>query len=150
MGIVYTDLRLGNFAKPELEEIKVNAVADTGAIELVIPEHLAIQLQLTELNPRELRLADGTRKLVRYAAPVKVQMMGRDCVTSAIVMGDTVLLGAVPMELMDLVVDPRTQRVIPNPENPNVPGFVVYRASRANASSAAATSDFATSPRTTA
>ena len=139
MGIVYADLRLGNFAKPELEEITVSAVADTGAIELVIPEHVAIQLQLAELDPRELRLADGTRKVVRYAAPVKVQMMGRDCVTGAIVMGDQVLLGAVPMELMDLVVDPRTRRVIPNPENPNIPGFVAYRATPANAPSAPAT-----------
>jgi clan AA aspartic protease len=150
MGIVYTDLRLSNFARPELEEITVTAVADTGSIELIIPEHVGIQLQLTELNPRELRLADGTRKLVRYAAPVKVQMMGRDCVTSAIIMGDQVRLGAVPMELMDLVVDPRTQRVIPNPENPNVPGFVAYRASLDAPASAAATSCRATSPRTMA
>jgi clan AA aspartic protease len=150
MGIVYADLRISNFARPDLEEITVDAVADTGAIELVIPEHLAIQLQLEELNPRELRLADGTRKVVRYAAPVKVQMMGRDCVTSAIVTGDVVLLGAVPMELMDLVVDPRTQRVMPNPENPNVPGLVVYRASRAAAVNALATSLSATSSRTTA
>jgi clan AA aspartic protease len=126
MGIVFTALRLANFARPDLEEITVDAVADTGAVELVVPEHVAIQLQLTELQPREIRLADGTRKLVRYAAPVKVQMMGRDCVTGAIVMGDTVLLGAVPMEQMDVIVDPRTRRVIPNPENPNVPGLVAY------------------------
>ena len=150
MGIVYTDLRLGNFAKPDLEEITVNAVADTGAIELVIPEHVAIQLQLSELKPRELRLADGTRKLVRCGAPVKIQLMGRDCVTGAIIMGDAVLLGAVPMELMDLVVDPRTGRVVPNPDNPNVPGFVAYRASRDSPASALATSSRLTSPRTTA
>ena len=131
MGIVFTELRLGNFARPDLEEITVDAVADTGAVELVIPEHVAIQLQLTELQPREIRLADGTRKLVRYAAPVKVEMMGRDCVTSAIIMGDTVLLGAVPMEQMDVIVDPRTRRVVPNPENPNVPGLVAYGAALA-------------------
>ena len=150
MGIVYTDLRLGNFAKPDLEEITVNAVADTGAIELVIPEHVAIRLQLSELKPRELRLADGTRKLVRYGAPVKIQLMGRDCVTGAIIMGDAVLLGAVPMELMDLVVDPRTRRVVPNPENPNVPGFVAYRVSRDSPVSARTTSSRGTSPRTSA
>lgn len=152
MGIVYADLRLSNIARPDLEEITVNAVADTGAIDLVIPEHVAIQLQLTELKPREIRLADGTRKVVRYAAPVKVQTMGRDCVTSAIVMGDAVLLGAVPMEQMDLVVDPRTRSVIPKPENPNVPGFIVYRASRASmqCESTFLTSASATSPRTTA
>ena len=128
MGIVFTELRLANFARPDLEEITVEAIADTGAVDLVIPEHVALQLQLIELQPREIRLADGIRKLVRYAAPVKIEMMGRDCVTGALIMGDTVLLGAVPMEQMDVVVDPRTRRVIPNPDNPNVPGMVAYRA----------------------
>jgi clan AA aspartic protease len=148
MGIVYTEIRLSNGAKPELEQISVTAVADKGAIDLVIPEHLAIQLQLSELTPRELRMADGGRRLVRYAGPIKIEMAGRDCFTSAAIMGDQVLLGAVPMEQMDLVVDPRIQRVVPNPENPNVPKFIAYRACRA--SSVATTSDFATSPRTMA
>ena len=51
-------------------------------------------------------------------------MHGRDCVTAAAVMGNQVLLAAIPMEAMDLVVDPRLQRVVPNPENPNIPGFL--------------------------
>jgi hypothetical protein len=38
------------------------------------------------------------------------------------VMGDTVLLGAIPMESMDVLIDPRRQILIPNPENPNIPG----------------------------
>ena len=47
------------------------------------------------------------------------------CVTGAIIMGDQVLRRAVPRALMDLVVGPRTRAVVPNPQNPNVPGFVV-------------------------
>lgn len=124
MGIVYADVRLSNMGKPELEEITANAIVDTGAIDLVIPEHIAIQLQLTDLKPRELHLADGTRKMVRYAGPIKVEMQGRDCVTGAAVMGDRVLLGAVPMEVMDVIVHPRTLQVVPNPESPNVPVFM--------------------------
>lgn len=149
MGIVYADLRLANGARPELEEITVSAVADTGADDLVIPEHMAIQLQLTELKPRELRMADGVRRMVRYAGPVKVEMAGRDCFTSAAIMGDQVLLGAAPMVQMDLVVDPRTRRVMPNPENPNVPGFIAYRVSCESSCSALATSSGSTL-RTTA
>jgi predicted RNase H-like HicB family nuclease len=84
-------------------------------------EHIAIQLQLTDLKPGELHLADGTRKIVRYAGPVKIEMQGRDCVTGAAVVGDQVLLGAVPMELMDVIVHPRTLQLVPNPESPNVP-----------------------------
>jgi clan AA aspartic protease len=124
MGIIYADLRLSNMGKPELEEVTANAIVDTGVVDLVVPEHIAIQLQLTDLKPRELHLADGTRKMVRYAGPVKIEMQGRDCVTGAAVTGDKVLLGAVPMELMDVVVHPRTLRVVPNPESPNVPVFL--------------------------
>jgi hypothetical protein len=90
------------------------------------------------------------RRIVRYVGPVKVEMAGRDCFTSAAIMGDQVLLGAVPMEQMDLVVDPRTRRVVPNPENRNIPGFIAYRASRVIRVSTSVTSACATSPRTTA
>ena len=124
MGIVYADIRLSNFSHPELEEISVNALVDTGALDLVIPEHLAIQLNLADLRPREVHLADGSRKLMRYAGPVKVEAMGRDCVTAAVVMGDQVLLGAIAMQAMDVIVHPRTERLVPNPDSPNVPSFL--------------------------
>ena len=128
MGTIYADLRVSNFGKPELEEITVNALVDTGALDLVIPEHLAIQLQLDDLQPREVILADGSRKLVRYAGPIKVDMMGRDCVTAALIMGDQVLLGAIPMQQMDVIVHPGAEQVVPNPESPNVPLFLAKTA----------------------
>ena len=124
MGIIYADLRVSNFGHPELEDITVNALVHTGALDLVIPEHLAIQLRLSDLKPREVHLADGSRKLVRYVGPIKVEMMGRDCVTAAVVMGDQVLLGAIPMQAMDMIVHPRTEQPVPNPESPNVPSFL--------------------------
>ena len=123
MGIIYADIRVSNFARPDLEEITVNALVDIGALDLVIPEHLAIQLRLNDLKPREAHLADGSRKLARYAGPIKVEIMGRDCVTAAVVMGDQVLLGAIPMQAMDVIVHPRSEQVVPNPESPNVPSF---------------------------
>ena len=129
MGIIYADVSVSkfgvsNFGHPELEDITVNALVDTGALDLVIPEHLAIQLRLSDLKPREVHLADGSRKLVRYVGPIKVEMMGRDCVTAAVVMGDQVLLGAIPMQAMDMIVHPRTEQLVPNPESPNVPSFL--------------------------
>ena len=128
MGIIYADLRVSNFSHPELEEITVNALVDAGALDLVIPEHLAIQFRLSDLKQREVHLADGSRKLVRYAGPIKVEMMGRDCVTAAVVMGDQVLPGAIPMQAMDVIVHPRTEQVVPNPESPNVPSFLAMGA----------------------
>lgn len=123
MGIIYLDLRLSNFAHSDVQEIDAKSLVDTGAIDLIIPEHLAIQLKLKDLKPREVILATGNRQVVRYVGPVNGETLGRDCATAAAVTGDQVLLGAIPMEAMDLVIHPRTQQVAVNPESPNIPMF---------------------------
>ena len=51
MGLVYADVRLGNDARPELEEINALALADTGALHLCIPEHVALQLKPDDPSP---------------------------------------------------------------------------------------------------
>lgn len=104
--------------------MNAQAVVDTCAIDLVIPEHVAIQLKLRELKPREVILANSDRKIMKYVGPIKVETMGRDCVTAAAVMGDQVLLGAIPVESMDMIIPPRTQKLVPNPESPNIPLFL--------------------------
>ncbi|MDK9722575.1 MAG: clan AA aspartic protease [Rhodospirillales bacterium] len=121
MGIVYADLRLGNLARPELDEINVTALVDTGALRLCIPEHVATQLQLSHLQKREVQTADGKSHVVDYVGPVRISLLGRDCVTGALVLGDKPLLGAIPMEDMDLLVDPARQKLTVNPANPNLP-----------------------------
>jgi clan AA aspartic protease len=122
MGIVYQHIRIANAAKPNLEEIDAKALVDSGAIDLCIPKHVAIQLKLETLEQREVTFADGRKEAVDYVGPVKVECFGRHAFTGAMVMGDVVLLGAIPMESMDLLVDPRRLQLIPNPENPNIPG----------------------------
>ena len=67
-------------------------------------------------------LADGTRRSVPYVGPIELRLADRIGFTGALVMGDQALLGVVPMEDMDLVVVPKTQRVIPNPANPGLGG----------------------------
>ena len=121
MGIVYAELCLGNDARPDLEEINVNALVDTGALHLCIPEHVAIRLQLARKAPREVRTTDGGAHVVPYASPVKISLLGRECVTGALVFGDQVLLGAIPMEDLDLVIEPSRQHVTVNPLSPNIP-----------------------------
>ncbi len=74
MGIVYADVRLGNDARPELEEIDATALVDTGALHLCIPEHVALQLRLSQKQPREVQTADGRSHLVPYVSPVKVSL----------------------------------------------------------------------------
>jgi clan AA aspartic protease len=122
MGLAYARLRLANARRPDLAAMDVEALADTGAILLCIPPHVALQLELEELEKREVSIADGSRKIVPYMGPLIVSLGNRQCFTGAMVMGERVLLGAVPMEDMDVVVHPKTQQVIPNPENPNIAG----------------------------
>jgi clan AA aspartic protease len=121
MGIIHADLRLANDARPELEEISASALVDTGALHLCIPEHVALQLQLKTLEMREVILADGQPRQVRYVSPVRIEMFNRHCVTGALVFGDQVLLGAIPREDMDLVIEPARLKVTVNPKAPNIP-----------------------------
>jgi clan AA aspartic protease len=104
-----------------LEEINATALVDTGALHLCIPEHIAVQLQLQPLKAREVQAADGKSHLVDYVAPIRISLLGRECVTGALVFGNQVLLGAIPMEDMDLIIEPSRQRVSVNPMSPNIP-----------------------------
>ena len=121
MGLIRGFFLLSNPSKPELTPVEAYALADTGAVHLCIPEHLAIQLSLVELERREVVLADGHRRSVPYVGPVEVRFKNRRCFTGAMVLGNEVLLGAIPMEDMDLVLRPQRQSVDVNPESPNIP-----------------------------
>ena len=112
--------QLLNPLSQELAPLEVSALADTGAVHLCIPEHVALQLQLQELEKREVVLADDHRRTVPYMGPVEVRFRNRCCFTGAMVLGNEVLLGAIPMEDMDLVLQPQLQSIDVNPESPNI------------------------------
>lgn len=86
----------------------------------MIPEHVSIQLDLKQLETREATTADGKSHSVPYVGPIKVSFENRNCFVGAIVMGNEVLLGAVPMEDMDLIVQPKLLKLSVNPESPNI------------------------------
>ena len=121
MEITLAMLKLANPVKPELSSIDVVALADTSALHLCIPPHIAIQLDLQEKEKREVTLADGSKKSVSYVGPVEIYFSDRRCFVGAMVFGDEVLLGAIPMEDMDLIVRPLTREVMVNPLSPNIP-----------------------------
>ena len=121
MGHVFADIVLSNPRQADLSPIAVKALADTGALMLCIPEHLALQLGLETESVREVSVADGRSMNVPYVGPVKVSFGQRFCYVGALVLGDEVLLGAVPMEDMDLVVHPSRREVTVDPASPNIP-----------------------------
>ncbi|WP_133510820.1 clan AA aspartic protease [Candidatus Thiosymbion oneisti] len=121
MGHVVAQIELSNPKEPDLVPIRTEALADAGSLILCIPEHLALQLKLETESEREVSVADGRKKNVPYVGPVCVDFGNRFCYVGALVLGDEVLLGAVPMEDMDLVVSPSRREITPDPASPNIP-----------------------------
>ena len=124
MGLAKVQLELRNPRRPDIEVVLVDAMADTAAVHLCIPESIRDRLALQTSEERSVTLADGSRRSVPYAGPVELRLGGRTGFMGALVMGDQALLGVVPMEDMDLVVVPKTRQVIPNPENPGAGGSI--------------------------
>ena len=125
MGQIYASLSLSNPAKEELLPIAANTLVDTSVLFLCIPEQIAVQLQLKEYDKREVTIADGSKKLVPYVGPIKINYLNRLCLTGALVMGDMVLLGAIPIEDMDFVIHPAQLQITVNPNNPKIAGALV-------------------------
>ena len=125
MGLTYTKIKLSNPRKSNLKDVEVDCLVDTGAMWTCIPEHVAIQLELEELEKREVTTADGKKHSCSYVGPIRIKFENRNCFTGAIILGDTVLLGAVQMEDMDVLVHPLKRKLIVNPENPNIPAGIV-------------------------
>src|SRR2546423_447008 len=141
MGLINAKVTLNNPRKPELHPVEVDALADSGAVHLCIPPHIQIQLGLEEVTKKEVTLADGGRKLVPYVGPVELRFKNRVGFAGALVMGDEVLLGAIPMEDMDLVVIPKTRSLDVNPGSPNVATSIVKSLVRRQAEEAPCDSD---------
>lgn len=121
MGITYAEILVENlFVK---RKIDIEALVNSASAFFTLPQHIALQLgfDATEVGTREIILADGSRKTVPMIGPLRVHFANRYCDLSALVMGDEPLCGAVPMEMMDLVLHPATQTLTVNPVSPYVP-----------------------------
>jgi clan AA aspartic protease len=131
MGLVHADIELINGAdlvlfrkgyikEKDIKHMKVTALVDTGAYMLAINENVKVQLDLTKVDVQMAELADGQKKKMDVVGPVEIRFENRRANVDAIVLpGDSkILLGAIPMEDMDVVVDPKQKKLIVNPESP--------------------------------
>jgi clan AA aspartic protease len=134
MGLVMTKVKITNMLDRQLAErglipsesirqVEIEALADTGAIPMAIPEDVAELLGASVTRHDTARVADGRVIPIRYEGPLSIEVLGRSMTGDAIVLprGATPLLGAVQLELMDLVVVPSTGEVITNPAHPDGP-----------------------------
>ena len=134
MGLVYAEIELlnsrdvdnfeeGSLPEPQIRRMNIRMNVDSGAIMLAINENIRTQLGLRVVDTRPCLLANGTYVELPIVRNVMVRFVNRECVVSALVLpGDTEpLLGAIPMEEMDVLISPRQQQLIVNPQHPNEP-----------------------------
>ena len=134
MGIVRADIELVNggdiaiakrgIIRPdEIRRIKVRALVDSGAYVLAINENIQRQLGLDKIGEQTARFADDSLHTLDEEGPVDVVFGNRSTTTRAIVLpGDAeVLLGAIPMEALDVIIDPRDQQMKVHPDRPYIP-----------------------------
>ena len=104
-----------------LRVYEAEALIDSGAVRTAIPvevcEHLGLRIRSQEIA----KYADGRQETVGLTGPILIEMAGRETIEAAMVLGDMVLIGQTVLETLDLLVDCKNQRVVPNPENPERP-----------------------------
>ena len=133
MGLVYADIELvsgddlvlhrhGFLKEDKIKRLRVSALVDSGAYMLVITERIKDQLDLAVIETQVFRLANESEIRADVVGPVEIRFENRSTtVRAAVLPGDIeVLLGSIPMEDMDVVIDPKRQRLMVNPESPYI------------------------------
>ncbi|MGF2414480.1 retroviral-like aspartic protease family protein [Ferruginibacter sp.] len=131
MGLVYAEITLINgedlilakrhiIGEEEIKQMTVNMLADSGAYMLAINENIQEQLQLPVIEKRKAQMANGSIEEYDVVGPVEVRFKNRQSTCRAMVLpGDNEpLLGAIPMEDMDILIHPLRQELIVNPDHP--------------------------------
>jgi clan AA aspartic protease len=112
MGTVYADLTLIN--PFSMKSVAVRALVDTGATDMIVTAGIAAALgfDLEEVMRKNVILADGRRFEAPRIGPLEIQFEGRSIYFEAFVLGDECLMGQIPLEGLDLIVDPKRQRLV--------------------------------------
>lgn len=131
MGLIYAEIELINgddlalvrrhiIGEEEVKRMWVTALVDTGSFMMAINENIQEQLQLAVVETRKAQLANGQIVACEVVAPLEVRFKNRQTTCRAIVLpGDAeVLLGAIPIEDMDILIHPTRQELIVNPDHP--------------------------------
>lgn len=131
MSLVYAEIELINgedialarrhvIDGDEVKRMWITALVDTGSYMLAINENIQEQLQLPVVEKRKAQLANGHIMECNVVAPVEVRFKNRQTTCRAMVLpGDSEpLLGAIPLEDMDVLIHPLRQELIVNPDHP--------------------------------
>ena len=121
MGLTYAKLKITNLFTHQ--QVEINSLVDSGATFMCVTEEIALQLgfDISEVSRQVVTLANGHQCKVPKIAPIEIAFANRSYVTEALVLGNEPLLGVIPLEAMDLIVDSRQQSLTVNPQHPNYP-----------------------------
>jgi clan AA aspartic protease len=133
MGLIYADIeiinsydlesvRRGHIDIDEVKRMHVNMLVDTGSYMLAINENMQEYLQIPVVDRKTGMLANGQPIRCDVVGPVEIRFKNRRTICQAMVLpGDSEpLLGAIPMEDMDVVINPLRQELTVNPESPDI------------------------------
>lgn len=113
----------GLITAAQVRRVELEALVDTGATMMVLPADVVAALGLTVRQYRPARLADGSLCDVGRVTGMWIEILGRDMTGDALVIpaGNQPLIGQVQLEVLDLIVDARSQEALVNPAHPDVP-----------------------------
>ena len=122
MGKVIEKVKITNYNDPA-KSIEVEAVIDTGATMVVLPQNIVDALGLKKVREAKVRYANNNVESKSIYGVVTIEIKGRSANLDVLAEaeGSQPLIGQVLLELLDLVVDPRTRTLIPNPQSPEMP-----------------------------
>lgn len=113
--------RRGRLAESDIRTYVADALVDTGAVRSVIPIQLVETLGVEQRGQRVAEYADGRKESVGVTESIIFELLGRDTLEEALVLGDEVLIGQTVLEKLDLLADCQGRRLIPNPSHPDQP-----------------------------
>ena len=115
-------VRRGQLPRDRVRSYKADALVDTGAVRSIVPTHVVQQLGLAIVENQVAEYADGRQDVVGVTEAIEIRINGRRTLDEALVLGgDEVIIGQTVLEKLDLLVDCRNRRVVPNPAHPDQP-----------------------------
>ena len=122
MGIIYTTLKIRN-PLTNSEIVELEAKVDTGATLLVLPESTALHFNFPKIRKQIVKYAKEETAERDIVWGVEVEVCGRKGWFEAIAEPGKkyALLGAIVMDTLDLIIDPRGLQLYPNPRSPSLP-----------------------------
>src|SRR5687768_1706444 len=97
--------RAGEILPTAVRKYEADALVDTGAVRSVVPVHVREQLGVGIRGQRVAEYADGRKDSVDVTGPIVFELLGRDTLEEALVLGDEVLIGQTVLEKLDLLAD---------------------------------------------